>query len=255
MAKKRRRRSRSKRAGLNRGSAPRPAADTKQPVDAKTPGEQQEGQPSVLTEAIRLAGLAPIALLVGYLASHELWPSRIQRWLQPIIEQDVAVLTLSAGHAAIIGLLISNKGRFTPSTVAMLIAAVATALAGYRTIGESTSGVVIALMLLLLTVPAVWAEALSARIRRGWVYVRSLKGISTILLGMGLVGIVYFQSRDEDYIKNFILIPLAILAGIALVAFVIWLLLKLAYKYVPPLSGWLRSRVAAAYRGTGRRDN
>ena len=254
MAKKRRRRSRSKRAGLNRGSASRPAAEPKQPVDAETPGELQEGRPSA-TEAIRLAGLAPIALLVVSLASHDLWPLRIQRWLQPIVDQEVAVLTLSAGHAAIIGLLISNKGRFKSGTVAMLIAAVATALAGYRTIGESTSGVVIALMLLLLTVPAVWAEALSARIRRGWVYVRSLKGISTILLGMGLVGIVYFQSRDEDYIKNFILIPLAILAGIALVAFVIWLLLKLAYKYVPPLSGWLRSRVAAAYRGTGRRDN
>ena len=247
MAKKRRRRSRSKRAGLNRGSASRPAAEPKQNVDAETPGEHQEGRRFALTGAIRAAGLAPIALLVGSLASHELWPSRIQRWLQPIIEQDVAVLTLSAGHAAIIGLLISNKGRFTPSTYAMFIAAVATAVAGFRTIGESTPGVVIALMLFLLTVPAVWAECVECQnTRRGWVYVRSLKGISTILLGMGLVGIVYFQSRDENYIKNFILIPLAILAGIALVAFVIWLLLKLAYKYVPPLSGWLRSRVAAA---------
>ncbi len=255
MAKKRRRRSRSKRAGLNRGSAPRPAADTKQPVDAETPGEHQEGSRSALTGAIRAAGLAPIALLVCSLALDDLWPLRIQDWFQPIIERKVAVLTLSAGHAAIISLLISNRGRFTSSTYAMFIAAVATTLAGLQTIGESTPGVVIALMLLLLTVPAVWAEALSARIRRGWVYVRSLKGISTILLGMGLVGIVYFQSRDENYIKNFILIPLAILAGIALVAFVIWLLLKLAYKYVPPLSVWLRSRVAAAYRGTGRRDN
>ena len=253
MARKRRR-SRTRRAGSNRGSAPRPAADTKQPVDAETSGEQQEGEPSALTGAIRLAGLAPIALLVGYLASHELWPSRIQRWLQPIIEQDVAVLTLSAGHAAIIGLLISNKGRFTPSTYATFIAAVATAVAGLRTIGESTPGVVIALMLFLLTVPAVWAEALSAKIRRVWVFVRSWIGISTILLVIGLAGIVYYQSRDENYIKNFILIPLAILAGIALVAFVIWLLLKLAYKYVPPLYGWLRSRIAAASKRTGRRD-
>ena len=253
MARKRRR-SRTRRAGSNRGSAPRPAADTKQPVDAKTSGEQQEGKPSALTGAIRLAGLAPIALLVGSLASHELWPSRTPRWLQPIIEQDVAVLTLSAGHAAIIGLLISNKGRFTPSTYAMFIAAVATAVAGLRTIGESTPGVVIALMLFLLTVPAVWAEALSAELRRAWAFVRSLKGISIILLGIGLVGIVYYQSRDENYIKNFILIPLAILAGIGLVAFVIWLLLKLVYKYVPPLSRWLRSRVAAAFRRTERRD-
>ena len=254
MARKRRRRSRKRRTASNRGSAPRPAADTKQPVDAETSGEQQEGKPSALTGAIRLAGLAPIALLVCSLALDDLWPLRIQDWFQPIIERKVAVLTLSAGHAAIISLLISNRGRFTSSTYAMFIAAVATTLAGLQTIGESTPGVVIALMLLLLTVPAVWAEALSARIRRGWVFARSRKGILTILLGIGLTGIVHNQSRDENYIKNWILIPLAILAGIALVAFVIWLLLKLTYRYVPPLSEWLRSRVAAAFRGAGRRD-
>ena len=254
MPRKRRRRSRKRRIGLNRGSAPPPAADTKQPVDARTQGEQQEGKQPALTEAIRLAGIAPIALLVGSLALHDLWPLPIPDWFQPIIEHKVAVLTLSAGHAAIIGLLISYKGRFTSGNYAMYIAAAATALAGLQTIGDSTPGVVIALMLLLLTVPAVWAEALSADAQRVWAFVRSLKGISIILFGLASVGIAYFQSRDENYIRNFILIPFAILAGIVLAAFVIWLLLKLIYKYVPPLYGWLRSRIAAASRRTGRRD-
>ena len=111
------------------------------------------------------------------------------------------------------------------------------------------------MMLFLLTVPAVWAEALSAKIHRVWVFVRSWGGISTILFITGSLGIAYNQFHDENYIKNWILIPFGVLAGIALVAFVLWLLLKLSYKYVPTLFAWLRSRVAAAYRRVARRKD
>ena len=255
MAKKKRRSRPERKRVLQRqpDSAPRSASEAREDVDIRVRKEQQEETLSTLGIAIRAAGLAPIALLVIFLASHNLWPWSIPHWFQPIIDKEVAVLTLSAGHAGIIGLLINNRGRFTFSTYALFIAAVATALAGLRTIGESTPGVVIAMMLFLLTVPAVWAKALSVEIQQAWVFVRSWRGISIISLVVALIGIAYNQFRDEDYIKNYILIPFGILAGIALVILVIWLLLKLSYKYVPTLFAWLRSRVATAYRRLARR--
>ena len=252
MAKKKRRRSKSGRKQVllrQPDSAPQPESEVKEDVDTK----MREDKPSTLSLAIRATGLAPIALLVASLALHNLWPWSIPHWFQPIIDNEVAVLTLSAGHAGIIGLLINNRGRFTFSTYALFIAATATALAGLRIIGESTPGVVTAMMLFLLTVPAVWAEALCVKIQQVWVFVRSWRGISIISLVVALILIAYYQSRDENYIKNYILIPFGILAGIALVALVIWLLLKLSYKYVPTLFAWLRSRVAAVYRRVARR--
>ncbi|MCY4529853.1 MAG: hypothetical protein OXD46_12570 [Chloroflexi bacterium] len=214
---------------------------------------REEGNPSALVHAIRITGIAPIALLVGFLALHNLLPGNIRHWFQPIVDKEVAVLTLSAGHAGIIGLLISTKGRFTSSTYALFIAAVATALAGLRTIGESTTGVVVALMLFLLTIPAVWAEALSARVQRVWGFLRSREGILSILFVTSVVGITYYQSQYENYIRDFILIPFGILAGITAVALMLWLLFGLSHKYVPTLFAWLLSRIAAAYTRIARR--
>ena len=71
--------------------------------------EQQEGKPPALARAIRVTGIAPIALLVVSLASHDLFPGRIPHWFQPIIDKEVAVLTLSAGHAGIIGLPVKQQ--------------------------------------------------------------------------------------------------------------------------------------------------
>ena len=260
MAKKKRRRSRTRRQRALRtqadsisDSATRPAPEEKEDTDARMREEQQEGKPSALVHAIRITGIAPIALLVGFLALHDHLPGDIPHWFQPIVDKEVAVLTLSAGHAGIIGLLISTKGRFTSSTYALFIAAVATALAGLRTIGESTPGVVVALMLFLLTIPAVWAEALSARVQRVWGFSRSWGGIWSILFVTSVVGIAYYQSQYENYIRDFILIPFGILAGIAAVALMLWFLFRLSHKYVPTLFAWLTSRVAAAYTRVARR--
>ena len=260
MAKKKRRRSRLGRKRVLRRqadstleSAPRPAPEAKEDADARMREEQQEGQPSALTHAIRITGIAPIALLVISLASHHLLPGHLPHWFQPIVDKEVAVLTLSAGHAGIIGLLISNRGRFTWSTYALFVAAVATALAGLRTIGESTPGVVIAMMLFLLTIPAVWAEWLSTKMRRAWSFARSWKGVSAILFSLSAIWIAYNQSQYENYIRDFILIPFGILAGIAVAASVLWLLFRLIHKCAPILFAWLRSRVTAAYRRVARR--
>ena len=207
----------------------------------------------VLTQVIRAAAIFPLALLVILLASHPLYLGLIPQLFQPIVDKQVAVLTLTAGHAAIIGLLINNRGRFTWSTHALFVAGMATALAGFRTIGESTPGVVIALMLILLTLPAVWAETFSAVIRRAWRFARTTRGISVILLVAGIVGIVINQLRDENYIMNWILIPMGITAAFFISVGALWQLLKLSCRYGPPVFSSLRTRAAATFMRKSRR--
>ena len=221
--------------------------------DADTSEDREERGTSNLTHAVRAVGIAPIALLVVVLGPHQLYPGAIPHWFQPILDKQIAVLTLSAGHLGIIGLLISNKGRSTWSDLALLTAAMATAFAGYRTIGDSTVGQVVALTLALLIFPAVWAEWFSAKAQRFWAFARTLRGISTIALVTSLVGIAYYQSQDQYYIRDFILVPLGILAGIVVAALVLYLLLRLIYRYAPTLITWLRSRSAAAYKQIARR--
>ena len=207
----------------------------------------------VLTQVIRAAAIVPLALLVILLASHPLYLGLIPQWFQPVVGKQVAVLTLTAGHAAIIGLLINNRGRFTWSSYVLFVAGVATALAGFRTIGESTPGVVIALMLILLTFPAVWADAFNAGIRRVWRFICTLWGISVILLVAGVVGIVVNQWKDENYILNWILIPTGITAAFFVSVGVLWQLLKLSCRYGPPTFASLRTLAAAAFRRKSRR--
>ena len=254
-AKARRTQRRRREDDTNLQSTHPSTVQTREDADAKMREERQEDKPSTLTLAIRAAGIAPIALLVVTLASHDIWPWRTPHWFQPIVDMEVAVLTLSAGHAGIIGLLISNRGRFTWSTYALLIAAVATALAGLRTIGESTPGLVVAVMLIFLTVPAVWADALSANMQQFGGFLRSRRGIFIVLIVTVAVVAAYNQSKDEDYIRDWILIPFGILAGVIVIASVLWLLFRLSHKYVPILFSWLRSRTAAAYRRVTQHGN
>ena len=205
-------------------------------------------RPSALTHAIRLTGIAPIVILVASLALHGLVPRYVPYWFQPIVDNEVAVLTLSAGHATIISLLISYRGRFTWSTFALFVAATATALAGIRTIGDSTPGQVVALMLLLLTGPAVWAEWLSAKMLRIW-RLAGIQGIiSAVLVVLSVVLATYYQARDENYIRNWILIPMLIFTGFIIGACILWLLLRLIYRFTPIAFGWLCSIVGLSYR-------
>ena len=202
----------------------------------------------VLTQVIRAAAIVPLALLVILLASHPLYLGLIPQLFQPIVDKQVAVLTLTAGHAAIIGLLINNRGRFTWSTHALFVAGMATALAGFRTIGESTPGVVIALMLILLTFPAVWADAFSAGIRWTWRFARTRGGISAFLVVAGMLGIVINQWRDENYIRNWILIPMGITAAFVIGVGVLFQLIELSCRYGPPVFASIRTRAVAAFR-------
>ena len=134
------------------------------------------------------------------------------------------------------------------STHALFVAGMATALAGFRTIGESTPGVVIALMLILLTFPAVWADAFSAGIRWTWRFARTRGGISAFLVVAGMLGIVINQWRDENYIRNWILIPMGITAAFVIGVGVLFQLIELSCRYGPPVFASIRTRAVAAFR-------
>ena len=232
-ARARRTRRRKKQVASAPESTAQQTVQEKRDTDAHKREDRQRGEWSVLSHVVRAVGIAPITLLVVILGSHQLYPGAIPLWFQPILEKQIAVLTLSAGHAGIIGLLISNRGRSTWSAFALLTAATATTLAGYRTIGESTVGQLVALTLALLTIPAVWPEWLSTKIRRFWAFVRTLRGVSTIVLVASVVGIAYYQSQYENYIRDFILKPFGILAAIVLAASILWLLIRFIHRYVP----------------------
>lgn len=255
--RKRKKRVKADRKARNRGKgdigkeAPQPSVAQIEGGDvAKATAVQaaEDKRPS-FADAVRVTGIVPIALLVVALGSYGYWPWHTPVWFQSIVEMEVAVLTLSAGHLAIIGLLINNKGGFKLGSLALYIAGVATAFAGIRGIGDSTPGKLVLLMLILSSVPAIWAEAVSTNLQRFWRYIRTWQGIICILLWIGAVIAIqitiFFQSRDEDYIRNWILIPLAILFGALAGLAITWHLLKLCYKYIPVLYSRFKARTAA----------
>lgn len=257
MPKKKRRRRGKVRQGRSRRrhdvlaveSVSQPAEQLEKDTDTETREEPRAEEPDVLALAIRYAGFTPLVLLVSILSLHDRYQQPMPQWFQPLVDDQTAILTLCAGHAAIIGLLISTKGRFIWSTYAMLIAAVATALAGHRTIGESTAGHTVAITLALSIFPAVWAEWLSTKIHWALKFVRSRMGLSVILIFVTVVVVAYNQSRNENYIRDWFLIPLGILTAIAISAWILWLLTKLVKRYAPILFAWIRSKVTGKSQG------
>ena len=130
----------------------------------------------------------------------------------------------------------------------MLIAAVATATAGHRSIGESTVGHTVTVTLFLTTIPAVWAERLSFLTRRTWNFLWSKKGLTIIGAATFVILVTFNQGRDENYIRNWLMIPASILLGGFIAVQVCWVVLKLSFKYVPILFRILRSRVSRIWQ-------
>lgn len=255
MAKSKRRRARRVRVRqrkdkLSLESAPGPASQADQASSKKSevPDDHSEVDETAFTFAVRAVGIAPIATLVAILASHDLYPALIPRWFEPIVDEQIAVLTLSAGHAGIIGLLISTRGRFRWSTYSLFIAAAATATVGFRTIGDSTAGHIVAISLFLLIFPAVWPEKLSAKLDQIWRFIWSRKGLFTFLFVATVVLVTYNQSQNENYIRDWMLIPLGIFLGIIVASYLVWLLIKAAAQYIPLLFNLLSSLVRSVYR-------
>ena len=255
--KKRRQRGKARRSRTQRRQDDLTVDPAAQPADQIKVGadpEIREGQhgeeTDVLARALRIAGFAQLVVLVSILALLDIYPKPVPQWLQPIVTNQIAFLTLCAGHAAIIGLLISTKGRLIWSTYALLIAAIATALAGHRTVGDSTAGRIVEAIIALSIVPAVWAEWFSTKIRWALKFVRSRMGLSVILIFVIVVVVAYNQSRNENYIRDWFLIPLGILTAIAISAWILWLLTKLVKRYAPILFAWIRSKVTGKSHGS-----
>ncbi len=188
----------------------------------------EDTRPS-FAEVLRIAFIVPLTLLVVALGIHQYWPWHTPQWFQSIADKEIEVLTLSAGHLVVIGLLITNNGRFKSGAYTLYVAAVAMAIVGFKRFADVVPDSVA--VLILWTMPAIWAEGVSAILKSFW---NSLRWwfITCILLGIGAgVAIeitIYMQARDENYIRDWILIPLGI---VAVTAAIIWALLRLAYKF------------------------
>ena len=199
-----------------------------------------------MAHAIRAAGISPIVALSGILLTHHLYQSFLPGWFDPLLNNQVAILTLCAGHAGIIGLWLNSRGRPNWSTLALMLAAIATAGAGYRSVGESTAGHVVVVLLFLLLGPSIWAEPISAGLSWCWRFMRSKKGLLTgaltIVAILWIALVTYNQLQNENYIRNWILIPLAIILGFAVSSTILWALLRLGLKYLAAHRSWIRGR-------------
>ena len=205
--------------------------------------EQQYTRPTILAHAIRITGFLPTAVLLGMLGTHDYYIHLIP-WFQPIVDRQVAILTLSAGNAGLIGLFMGNRARLEWRTLALMAAAIATYLAGHRAIGDNIAGHTLIVILFLSAVLAVFAESIDTGIQWARNFLSSKKGFLTILMVVSVVAIVYNQWQDENYIRNWILIPFGILVGVIIAVAVLWLLLRLGFKNLPTTYSWFKQRVA-----------
>ena len=215
---------------------------------------QPERSGSVLAHSIRATGILPIVVLMGILTTHHFYSDQVPQWFLPIIEKQVAALTLCAGHAAIIGLWINREPQPRWSTFALLVAAFATAGAGYRSIGENTAGHVLVLLLFLLFIPAVLAEPIGRGLSRFFRFLRTKKGVIAIVLVLWVPVVFYNQWQNENYIRNWLLIPLGILLAFVVSTSLLWLILRLAFRYLPVACSWGQRGLSNAYRRLFRKE-
>lgn len=230
------------------GSDTRPWTEVTANTDGEPGGNLKLTNASVFTHAIRAAGILPIGVLISILVTHHFYTGQIPPWFRPIIEEQVAVLTLCAGHAAIIGLWANRTTQHRWSTVALVIAAFATAGAGYRSVGDSLSGHVVVILLFLLLIPSIWAESINSGLSRFRRFTRSKKGLCTILALIWVPLVFYNQWQDENYIRNWLLIPYGILLGITVSAILLWFFLKLAFRFLPVAGSWAKRQIASAFK-------
>lgn len=208
--------------------------------------EQPRNEFTILTHVIIFVGLMPMIMLVAILPTQVYYISLIP-WFQPIVEKQVAVLTLIAGQAAIIGLFMSKR-LSSWSSLALMIAASATYLAGHHAIGDNLEGQVIIVMLFFSGALTVFAKRISAVTEKSWHFVRSKKGILVIFAIVGAMATIYNQSQDENYIRNWILIPSAVLVGFYVSIVIFWLLIKLSINRFITVYQWLKRWTSYVYK-------
>ena len=216
---------------------------------------QEELPAPFLTHAIRATGILPIAVLIGILTTHHFYTDQIPQWFLPVIEMQVAALTLCAGHAGIIGLWINRDIKHKWSSVALILAALATAGAGYRSIGEEVAGHVVVTLLVVLFAPAIWAESISCGLSRFCRFLRTKKGLLTIAAVFWVPLVLFNQWQNENYIRNWLIIPMAILLGVLVSVLTLWLMLRLFARYLPLADSWRRKGQVKTNEKRSRRGN
>ena len=70
--------------------------------------DPKQSEASVLTYALRAVGILPLLGLVSILLTHHLYEKLIPQWFHPVLDDQVAVLTLCAGHAGIVGIWLTK---------------------------------------------------------------------------------------------------------------------------------------------------
>ena len=210
-----------------------------------TDNAQPRKESTLSAYIIRVVGFIPMVALVVILAATHLYANPFP-WFQPIIDNQIAILTLTAGHAAIMGLLIGkNLSGF--NTAALLIAALATYLAGYHAIGEDAAGQVLTIVLLLSGIMGAFAEYIVVISKGVWRFVWSWKGLAAIAIVVFIVVVNYNQMRNENYIRNWIIIPFAAIFGFVVLVAISWLLIKLSAKHFRSAYSWLKRRIRYIY--------
>ena len=200
---------------------------------------------------IRVVGFIPMVALVAILATTHLYTNPFP-WFQPIVENQIAILTLTAGHAAIMGLLI-GKNLSGLSTVALSTAALATYLAGYHAIGDDPAGQVLTIVLLLSGIMVVSAKCIVTVTKKVWSFVWSRKGLAAIAIVVAIAVATYNQLRNENYFRDWIFIPIATFIGFVIFVAISWLLIKLSAKYFRATYSWLNRRTMYTYNWLSKR--
>ena len=234
--KRRRRRKRQQRITViteEPANQPRPTSEPG--TDPASTSEIVTPTMKVLARALRMVSFIPMTMIVvGFSLLHFLETS-LPEWARPVAENDTAILTVTAGNAAINAILITwNKARGWGS-FALLIAAYATYLAGYRSIGDDTVSVGILTILFLSMIPAIFADAIAKgtvrTVDQAGLFVLSPTGRILIMVIVFTIMVAYYQRRDEDYIVNWILKPLGIIVAVLITGALTWM----AFAHAPKL--------------------
>ena len=116
----------------------------------------------------------------------------------------------------------------------------------------------VALLLFALFIPTMWAEQIVAVLSRLWRFFRHQKGWF-ILLGIIAAGaIIYRQSQDENYFRNWILIPIGIFLGVIVAVVLLWAAFKLSLRFWPIAWAWFKrvlSKAKSKLRDKGNHDD
>ena len=191
--------------------------------------EQPHQKSPLLTGLVKAAGFIPMLALVAILGTNQFYINLIP-WFQPVIDDQVAILTLTAGNAAIIGIFM-DKNLSGLNKVALLTAAIATYLAGHQAIGDNIAGKFITIVLSLSAIVVILAEFIVAGFEKARRFIRSWTGLLFILfVVVGIPIAAYNQLQNENYIRDWILIPIAAIIGFAILVAILWLLVKLSLK-------------------------